>query len=141
MPVGGGAVWGGAVDSDPMAGAASHDGEFCAEASGRGHTFASERRASGGSLRHMGACKEITLDELRISLAGAGLVVANATLHRFFVRHGITRERHGRGPKSWSVRIVVIKVLAFPAEQRGENFSISAYITGSKQRSRIDLYI
>ena len=40
-----------------------------------------------------GACKDITLDELRISLAGAGLVVANATLHRFFVRHGITRKK------------------------------------------------
>ena len=39
------------------------------------------------------ACKDITLDELRMSLAGAGLVVANATLHRFFVRHGITRKK------------------------------------------------
>ena len=39
------------------------------------------------------ACKEITLDELRVSLAGAGLVVANVTLHRFFVRHGITRKK------------------------------------------------
>ena len=39
------------------------------------------------------ACKDITLDELRVSLAGAGLVVANATLHRFFVRHGITRKK------------------------------------------------
>ena len=40
-----------------------------------------------------GACKDITVDKLRISLAGAGLVVANATLHRFFVRHGITRKK------------------------------------------------
>ena len=40
-----------------------------------------------------GDCKDITLDEFRLSLAGAGLVVANATLHRFFVRHGITRKK------------------------------------------------
>ena len=40
-----------------------------------------------------GACKDITLDELRLSLAGTGLIVANATLHRFFVRHGITRKK------------------------------------------------
>jgi hypothetical protein len=39
------------------------------------------------------AHKDITLDELRVSLAGAGLIVANATLHRFFVRHGITRKK------------------------------------------------
>lgn len=39
------------------------------------------------------ACKDITLDELRVTLAGTGLVVANATLHRFFVRHGITRKK------------------------------------------------
>lgn len=39
------------------------------------------------------ACKDITLDELRVALAGTGLVVANATLHRFFARHGITRKK------------------------------------------------
>ena len=39
------------------------------------------------------ARKDITLDELRVELAGAGLVVANSTLHRFFVRHGITRKK------------------------------------------------
>ena len=44
----------GALDGDPVAGAATHDWEFCAEASGRGHTFAWDRRASGGILRHMG---------------------------------------------------------------------------------------
>ena len=48
------------------------------------------------------ACKDITLDELRMSLAGAGLVVANATLHRFFVRHGITRKKR---PATRSSRI------------------------------------
>jgi transposase len=39
------------------------------------------------------ARKDITLDELRVQLAGMGLVVANSTLHRFFVRHGITRKK------------------------------------------------
>lgn len=39
------------------------------------------------------AHKDITLDELRVYLAGMGLVVANSTLHRFFVRHGITRKK------------------------------------------------
>jgi len=35
------------------------------------------------------ACKDITLDELRVQLTGIGLSVANSTLHRFFVRHAI----------------------------------------------------
>lgn len=39
------------------------------------------------------ARKDITLDELRGELVGIGLVVANSTLHRFFVRHGITRKK------------------------------------------------
>jgi transposase len=39
------------------------------------------------------ARKDITLDGLRVQLAGKGLVVANSTLHRFFVRHSITRKK------------------------------------------------
>jgi transposase len=39
------------------------------------------------------ARKDVTLDELRMELAGSGLVVAISTLHRFFVRHGITRKK------------------------------------------------
>jgi Transposase and inactivated derivatives len=39
------------------------------------------------------ARKDITLDELREQLAGKGPVVATSTLHRFFVRHGITRKK------------------------------------------------
>lgn len=39
------------------------------------------------------ARKDITLDELRVELAGLGLPVANSTLHRFFARHGITRKK------------------------------------------------
>jgi transposase len=37
--------------------------------------------------------KDITLDELRGELARTGLTVSNATLHRFFVRNGITRKK------------------------------------------------
>jgi len=46
------------------------------------------------------ARKDITLDELRVELAGKGLVVAISTLHRFFVRHGITRKKRPATPSS-----------------------------------------
>lgn len=46
------------------------------------------------------ARKDITLDELRVELAGKGLVVATSTLHRFFVRHGITRKKRPATPSS-----------------------------------------
>ena len=49
------------------------------------------------------ARKDITLDELRVKLAGTGLVVANATLHHFFARHGITRKKR---PVTRSSKIV-----------------------------------
>ena len=49
------------------------------------------------------ARKHITLDELRGALAGKGLVVAVSTLHRFFVRHRITRKKR---PATRSSRIV-----------------------------------
>ena len=39
------------------------------------------------------ARQDITLEELRVALAGVGLSVANSTLHRFFARHGITRTK------------------------------------------------
>ena len=50
-----------------------------------------ERR--GDILALWDARKDITLDELRVELAGIGLSVANSTLHRFFVRHAITRKK------------------------------------------------
>jgi transposase len=40
-----------------------------------------------------GARRDITLEELRRELYQAGLAVAISTLHRFFVRHGITRKK------------------------------------------------
>lgn len=49
------------------------------------------------------ACKDITLDELRGQLAGKGLAVATSTLHRFFVRHAITREKRPATPSSRTV--------------------------------------
>lgn len=46
------------------------------------------------------ARRDITLDELRRELAGAGLSVAVSTLHRFFARHGITRKKRRATPAS-----------------------------------------
>ncbi|SDG14519.1 Transposase [Sphingomonas carotinifaciens] len=39
------------------------------------------------------ARRDITLDELRRELGQTGVTVAISTLHRFFVRHGITRKK------------------------------------------------
>ena len=39
------------------------------------------------------ARRDITRDELRRELSQAGVTVAISTLHRFFVRHGITRKK------------------------------------------------
>jgi transposase len=44
------------------------------------------------------ADRDITLDELRVALAGIGLSVANSTLHRFFARHAITRKKRMARP-------------------------------------------
>lgn len=49
--------------------------------------------------------KDITLDELREQLAGKGLMVAASTLHRFFVRHGITRKKRPSTPLSRTARM------------------------------------
>lgn len=40
-----------------------------------------------------GARKDITLDELRDAVSAIGLTVSRVGLHRFFVRHGITRKK------------------------------------------------
>ena len=39
------------------------------------------------------ARKDISLDELRLALAEAGLIVSVAGLHRFFARRGMTRKK------------------------------------------------
>ncbi len=39
------------------------------------------------------ARKDISLEELRVALAEAGLIVSVAGLHRFFVRRGLTRKK------------------------------------------------
>jgi transposase len=46
------------------------------------------------------ARKDISLDELRLALAGVGLNVSVAGLHRFFVRHGMTRKKRLAMPSS-----------------------------------------
>jgi transposase len=40
-----------------------------------------------------GACRDITLVELRRELGQVGVTVGISTLHRFFARHGITRKK------------------------------------------------
>lgn len=44
-------------------------------------------------LRLWEARKDISLEELRAGLAEIGLTVSVAGLHRFFVRHGMTRKK------------------------------------------------
>lgn len=39
------------------------------------------------------ARKDISLDELRLALAGIGLIVSVSGLHRFFTRRGMTRKK------------------------------------------------
>ena len=46
------------------------------------------------------ARKDISLEELRIALAEAGLVVSVAGLHRFFSRRGMTRKKRLAMPSS-----------------------------------------
>jgi len=51
------------------------------------------------------AHRDITLDELRQALAGAGVSVAISTLHRFFARHGITRKKRAGTRASRTARM------------------------------------
>ena len=46
------------------------------------------------------AQRDITLDELRQALAERGIVVAVSTLHRFFIRRGLTRKKRQAMPSS-----------------------------------------
>jgi transposase len=48
--------------------------------------------------------KDITLDELRDALSAIGLTVSRVGLHRFFVRHGITRKKRPATRLSRTVR-------------------------------------
>ncbi len=49
------------------------------------------------------ARRDITLEELRLALAGAGLIVSVAGLHRFFARRGMTRKKRLAMPSSRTV--------------------------------------
>jgi len=51
-----------------------------------------EERA-GDILAIWEARKDITLEDLRLALAETGLAVSVASLHRFFVRRGMTRKK------------------------------------------------
>ena len=44
--------------------------------------------------------QDITLDELQAALMEAGLTVSRTSLHRFFVRHGMTRKKRPGTPSS-----------------------------------------
>jgi transposase len=57
-----------------------------------------ERRAD--ILALWGARKDISLEELRAGLIEVGLQVSVAGLHRFFVRHGMTRKKRLAMPAS-----------------------------------------
>ena len=46
------------------------------------------------------ARKDISLEELRVALIELGLHVSVAGLHRFFVRHGMTRKKRRAMPSS-----------------------------------------
>jgi hypothetical protein len=93
LPFGGGSVWRRSLDGDPVAWAARDTGRFAPRPQGgdmRSHRI-EERRED--ILAIWDARKDITLDELRDALAGIGLMVSRVSLHRFFVRHGITRRK------------------------------------------------
>ena len=49
------------------------------------------------------ARKDISLDELRQELAGVGLIISVAGLHRFFARRGMTRKKRLAMPSSRTV--------------------------------------
>ena len=51
------------------------------------------------------ARKDISLEELRQSLAAIGLSVSVAGLHRFFVRRGMTRKKRLARPSSRTVQM------------------------------------
>ena len=51
-------------------------------------------------LRLWEARKDISLEELRLALIDLGLHVSVAGLHRFFVRHGMTRKKRLAMPSS-----------------------------------------
>ena len=77
-----------------------------------------ERRAD--ILASWEARKDISLEELRAGLVEVGLHVSVAGLHRFFVRHGITRKKR----------------LAMPSSRTGPTSSSSAR-SGSKGSSTL----
>ena len=67
-------------------------------------SWRAEERASD-ILSIWEARKDITLEELRQALAGIGLTVFLAGLHRFFVRRGMTRKKRQATPSGRTGRM------------------------------------
>lgn len=91
MPGGGGAIWCSALDGDPLAGASARP--FAAKPQGGDVRSRRIEERAADILAIWEARKDISLEELRLALADAGLVVSVAGLHRFFVRRGMTRKK------------------------------------------------
>ena len=51
------------------------------------------------------ATRDITIEELRDTLASRGVVFGYGTIRRFFVRHAITRKKRPRTPENRTDRI------------------------------------
>ena len=73
----------------------------------RAATCARAGSRSGGEdiLALWKARKDISLEEMRAGLAEIGLTVSVAGLHRFFVRHGMTRKKRLAMPSSRTARM------------------------------------
>lgn len=70
-------------------------GGFAPKAQGGDMRSRRIEKRSGDILAIWEARKDISLEELRAAVAGAGLIVSVASLHRFFARRGMTRKKTG----------------------------------------------
>ena len=93
MPGGCAPVRGCGRDGDPLARPAPSTGGYAAKPQD-GDTRSRQIEAHRDTVLALHETRrDITLDELRRELGQAGVTVAISTLHRFFVRHGITRKK------------------------------------------------
>lgn len=68
-------------------------GDFAPRPQGGDLRFRRVEELAADILALWDARKDISLEELRTDLAGIGLLVSVAGLHRFFVRRGMTRKK------------------------------------------------
>jgi hypothetical protein len=80
-----------------------------------GDMLAPDRGVPGRGVGAMEARQDIALDEFRVAPAGIGLSVANSTLHRFFARPGITRQKRPRD-QTRSARVLKQRRVCFEAQ-------------------------